>query len=66
MKYSNYNNIFLIENVAKLLKNTRINKYAIKLKEGKQLPIGLICSLRLVELEIFKIYIKTNLANGFI
>ena len=34
-EYFNYNNIFLIENVAKFLENTKINKHAIKLKEDK-------------------------------
>ena len=29
---SNYNNIFLVENVAKLPENTGINKYTIKLE----------------------------------
>ena len=34
-KYSNYNNVFLAENTAKLLENTRINKHLIKLEEDK-------------------------------
>ena len=34
-EYSDYNNIFLVEKAAELLENTRINEYAIKLKEGK-------------------------------
>ena len=34
-EYFNYNNIFLIENVAKLLENTKINKHIIKLEEDK-------------------------------
>lgn len=29
MEYSNYNNLFLIKNIAKLLEYTRINEYAI-------------------------------------
>ena len=49
-----------------LSENTGMNKYAIKLEEGKQPLFGPIYSLGLVELEILKIYIKTNLANGFI
>ena len=48
-----------------LLEYTEINTYAINLKD-KQPLYGLIYSLRLVELETLKIYIKTNLANGFI
>ena len=34
-EYSNYNNVFLVENVAELSKNTEMNKHAIKLGEGK-------------------------------
>ena len=65
-KYSNYNNVFLVENTAELSENTGINEYAIKLEKGKQLLFGLIYKLGPVELETLKIYIKTNLANGFI
>ena len=43
-----------------------MNKHAIELKEGKQLPFGPIYSLGPVELETLKTYIETNLANGFI
>ena len=66
MEYFDYNNVFLAENIIKLLENIRINKHAIKLKKGKQPLFGPIYSLRLVKLETLKIYIKTNLANGFI
>ena len=55
-----------MENTAELLENTRINKYAIKLEKDKQSSFRLIYSLRLVELETLKIYIKTNLVNAFI
>ena len=65
-KYSNYSNVFSAENAVELIENTRINEYIIKLKEDKQPLFGLIYSLEPVELEIFKIYIKTNLANSFI
>ena len=65
-EYSNYSNIFSIENIAKLLKNTGINEYTIKLKKNKQLLFNPIYSLGLVDLEILKTYIKTNLANSFI
>ena len=34
-EYFNYNNIFSIENIAKLSENIKINKHAIKLKEDK-------------------------------
>ena len=65
-KYSNYSNVFSAENAAELPENTGINKHAIKLEKGKQPPFGPIYSLGPIELELLKIYIKTNLANGFI
>ena len=65
-EYFNYSNIFLAEYIVELPENTRINKYAIKLKEDKQSLFGPIYSLEPVELETLKTYIKTNLANGFI
>ena len=34
-EYSNYSNVFLIKYIAELSKNTRINKYAIKLEKDK-------------------------------
>ena len=52
--------------MVELLKYIRINNYIIKLKKGKQLFFNPIYSLRLVELKILKIYIKTNLTNIFI
>ena len=55
-----------MENAAKLLENTRINKHGIKLKKDKQLLFGLIYSFKPVKLETLMIYIKTNLINGFI
>ena len=55
-----------MENVAKLRKNTRMNEYTIKLKEGKQLLFGPIYNIRPVKLETLKTYIETNLANSFI
>ena len=65
-EYSNYNNVFSVENAAELLENTGINEHAIKLEEGKQSLFGPIYSLEPVELETLKTYIKINLANGFI
>ena len=65
-KYSNYSNIFSVENAAELLETTRINEHIIKLEEGKQPPFSSIYSLKPVELKILKTYIKTNLANSFI
>ena len=34
-KYSNYSNVFLVKNAAKLSENTKINKHIIKLEESK-------------------------------
>ena len=65
-KYFNYSNVFSAENTAELPDNTGMNEHAIKLEEGKQPSFGPIYSLEPVELEALKIYIKTNLANGFI
>ena len=65
-EYSNYSNVFSAENAAKFPENTGINKYAIKLKKGKQQLFGPIYSLGPVELKTLKIYIKIDLANGFI
>ena len=65
-EYSDYSNFFLVENVAELPKNIRMNKYAIILKKSKQSLFGSIYSLRPVELKTLKTYIETNLANGFI
>ena len=66
VEYSNYNNIFSIEYIAELLKNTGINEHTIELEEGKQPPFRSIYSLKPVELKTLKTYIETNLANGFI
>ena len=49
-----------------LSENTRMNEYVIKLKKDKQLLFSPIYSLRLVELETLKTYIKINLASNFI
>ena len=65
-KYSDYSNVFSVENAVKPPENTEMNEYAIELEKGKQPPFGPIYSLELVELETLKTYIKTNLANGFI
>ena len=66
VEYFNYNNVFLAENVAELLQNTRINEYAIKLEQDKQLPFGSIYNLGSVKLKTLKTYIEINLANSFI
>ena len=35
-EYSDYSDIFLVENAAELPENIKINEHAIKLEEGKQ------------------------------
>ena len=65
-EYSNYSNVFLVENAAEFPKNTRINKHAIELEKGKQPLFKPIYSLGPVDLKTLKTYIETNLINGFI
>lgn len=65
-KYLNFISIFLEKLAIKLPKYLKNNKYIITWKIGKESYYKLIDSLKPVKLEIFKIYIKTNLANIFI
>lgn len=64
--YSDFANMFSPEFIVELLEYIEINNHPIELIDGHQPPYGLIYSLKLVELETLKIYIKTNLANNFI
>ena len=66
VEYSDYSNVFSARNRAELPENTKMNKHAIELEEGKQSSFGPIYSLGSVELDTLKTYIETNLANGFI
>ena len=65
-KYFNCSNIFLMQNIIKLLKYIIINDYIINLKKDKQLFLEFIYNLKLMKLKMLKIYIKINLANNFI
>ena len=65
-KYADYANVFSQDLAMELPENTGMNKYAIELVEGKQLPHGPIYSLRPVELETLKTYIETHLKTEFI
>ena len=65
-EYSDFEDVFSKKSTAMLPEHTEINTHAIDIEEGKQPPYGPIYSLELVELEILKTYIETNLANGFI
>ena len=64
-KYSDFSNVFLDEKASILPKVTELNRHAIKLQKGQQLPYGPIYSLDLVELKTLKTYIEINFANGF-
>ena len=65
-EYANYTNVFSPNSAAEFPEHTGINNHPIDLIDDKQPPYGPIYSLRPVELETLKTYIKTNLANGFI
>ena len=65
-KYSDFSDVLLEKKALILPKATKLNQYTIKLQKSQQSPYESIYSLDLVELKILKIYIKTNLANGFI
>ena len=66
VRYLDFVDKFFLDLASELLEHTEINDYAIKLVYGQRSPYGLIYSLRSVELETLKAYIKTNLANVFI
>ena len=65
-EYLDFEDVFSKDSAAMLPEHTEIHTYTIDLEEGKQSLYGLIYSLGPVELETFKTYIKTNLANSFI
>ncbi len=66
IEYTDFADVFSPKLVAVLLEHTRINDHAIELVNDRQSPYSPIYSLRPVELETLKAYIKNNLANGFI
>lgn len=65
-KYSEVSDVFLAEKVLVLLKQTKLNKYAIELKNSKHPPYDPIYNISLVELELLKTYIKIHLKIKFI
>lgn len=65
-EWFNNSDVFLAENITKILKHIGINDHTIELEKDKQPPFGLIYSLELVELETLKTYIKTIFGNNFI
>ena len=67
VEYSNFADVFFPDVASELPKHIGINNHAIELVKGcQQSPYGPIYSLGPVDLETFKAYIETNLANGFI
>lgn len=65
-EYANKADIFLFDMTIKLLENTDISKYVIKLVENKQPLYNIIYAFSLVKLEILKAYIKTQQKTEFI
>ena len=65
-KYTDYTDVFFFDLEMKLPENTGISKHIIKLEKGKESLYGPIYSLRLIELEILKTYIKIHLKTEFI
>ena len=65
-KYSDFSNVFSSDSAAELPEYIGINDYPINLLDDKQPPYGPIYSLKPMELETLKTYIKTNLASSFI
>ena len=65
-KYFDYANVFSLDLTIELPENTKINEYAIKLINRKELLYKPIYALNLMELEMLKTYIKSYLKMGFI
>lgn len=63
-KYLNFINILSKKLAIELPKYFNINKHLINLKFDKLLSYKLIYNLKLVELKIFEICIKTSLINS--
>ncbi len=65
-KYADFADVFSPKLAIELPEHTGINDYAIELVDDWQPSYGFIYSLKPVELETLKVYIKNNLANSFI
>lgn len=65
-EYLDYSEVFSKKSAAELPKRSDLNKYLINLELGKQPLYSLIYSLRPVELETFKTYIKISWPSGLI
>lgn len=64
--YINFISVLSLDLSVELLNYTIIKNYTFELIDDKQPSYELIYNLELIELEILKTYIKTNLANNFI
>ena len=65
-EYANYTHVNLSDSAAELYKYTNINNYLFDIIDDKQPSYDPIHSLKPVEFETLKTYIKTILVNGFI
>lgn len=65
-KYSDFADVFLKEKLLVLPEQTKLNKHAIELDNGKQPPYKPIYSLDPMELKTLKTYIETYLKIEFI
>lgn len=65
-KYTNFADVFLPDLVTEISKHIMINNHAINPIDGKNAFYELIYNPKLVELEIWKIYIKIDQVNDFI
>ena len=66
VEYLDFSDVFSAEDALVLPEQTELNEHAIELVDGKQPPYGPIYSLKPVELETLKTYIKTHLKTRFI
>ena len=65
-KYTDYADVFFFDLAMELPEKTGINKYTIRLQDGKHPLCRLIYSLSPVELENLKTYLETYLKTRFI
>ncbi len=65
-EYADFADVFSPKLTVELLEHTEINDHIIELVDDRQPLYDPIYSLKPVELEILKVYIKNNLASGFI
>ena len=65
VKYFDFADVFSEKSANVPPERTGTNEQAIEVEKSNKTPYGRIYSLEPVELETLKIYIKTNLANGF-